>query len=267
MIIPAPNDIAFNIGAISIYYYGIIMAGAIFVALIAANFLFNKTYPQYKKDIVLESAPIIIILGILGARLYFCCLNPHYYFTRPLEILDIREGGLSIHGGIIGGILSILWIMKKYKIGFFKLIDPVACATALGQAIGRWGNYFNSEAYGLPTASQKWGLYIPIKDRVSQYSNYSFFHPTFLYESILDLIAFFVLLYIFKKFGKKYAGLTFFAYLTIYGVIRFFIENLRIDSELNIGGVIPIAGLVSVFFIIIGITGIFYTLKHNKTVR
>lgn len=91
MIIPAPNDIAFNIGAISIYYYGIIMAGAIFVALIAANFLFNKTYPQYKKDIVLESAPIIIILGILGARLYFLCLNPHYYFTRPLEILDIRE--------------------------------------------------------------------------------------------------------------------------------------------------------------------------------
>ena len=263
MIIPAQHDIAFNLFGISVYWYGIIMAFAIFCALICANKLFNEKHPDIKKDIIIEFAPVIIICGILCARLYFCFLNPHYYLNHPLEIFDIREGGLSIHGGIIGGILSILFIVKKYRLNFFTVIDPLACSTFLGQAIGRWGNYFNSEAYGYPVAGQNWGLYIPQSRRISGYTQYDLFHPAFLYESILDLLAFFILFYVYKKFSGKCKGLVFFAYLILYAVIRFFVEQIRIDSALDLG-TIHIAQIVSVILFVVGFAGILYILNHTK---
>ncbi|MBP3820764.1 prolipoprotein diacylglyceryl transferase [bacterium] len=260
MIIQSPNDVAFNLFGISIYWYGIIMAFGIFIAIITANNLFNFKNSR-GKDIILDSAPIIIIFGILFARIYFCLLNADYYFSHPIKILDIREGGLSIHGAILGGIFSTILMVKKYKFPFLKIIDPIACSTILGQAIGRWGNYFNSEAYGYPTLSQNWGLFIPSSKRISEFSNYSLFHPTFLYESILDLFAFFILLFIYKKTNSS--GLTFFSYLTIYATIRFFIEKIRIDSALNVGS-IPIAELISIILFITGILGLIFVLKKEK---
>jgi phosphatidylglycerol:prolipoprotein diacylglycerol transferase len=263
MIIPAPNDIAFNLFGIAVYWYGIIMACAIFISIIAANKLANLLNIASKKDIIIAYAPIIIILGILGARLYFCMLNPHYYFAHPLEILDIREGGLSVHGSILAGLLCIYLMSRHYKVTFLHIADVFGCATILGQAIGRWGNYFNSEAYGLPVKSQSWGLFIPEGKRISEYSDFSLFHPTFLYESILDLIAFFILFFIIRKFGKKYIGLTFFSYFILYSIIRFFVEQLRIDSALNINS-LPIAIWVSFFFFISGIIGITVILVRNN---
>ena len=264
MIIPAQHDIAFNLFGISVYWYGIIMALGMFFALLCANKLFNDKHKDLKKDIILEFAPVIIICGILCARLYFCLLNHQYYLSHPVEIFDIREGGLSIHGGIIGGILSMLFIVKKYRLNFFTVIDPVACSTFLGQAIGRWGNYFNSEAYGFPVEGQTWGLYIPQSKRLSGYAQFDLFHPAFLYESILDLVSFIILVFIYKKFGEKFKGLVFFSYLIFYAIIRFFIEQIRIDSALNVGS-IPIAQIVSVILLIIGISGIIYVLKPILT--
>ena len=263
MIIPAPSDIAFNFFGIAVYWYGIIMACAIFISIIVANKLANSLNIASKKDMIIAYAPIIIIFGILGARLYFCLLNPHYYFAHLLEILDIREGGLSVHGSILAGLLCIYLMSRHYKVDFLHIADVFGCATILGQAIGRWGNYFNSEAYGLPVKLQSWGLYIPESKRISEYSDFSLFHPTFLYESLLDLIAFFILLFIIRKFGKKYIGLTFFSYFILYSVIRFFIEQLRIDSTLNIGN-IPIAIIVSVILFIVGILGSVYCLYLKK---
>ena len=179
MIIPAPEDIAFYLFSIPIYWYGITMATAIFVAILCANYLFNKTNPNLKKDTILEYAPILIIAGILYARLYFCLLNAPHYLSNPFEILDIREGGLSIHGAILGGVASMIFIAKKSKTPLLNIVDAISCSTILGQAIGRWGNYFNSEAYGIPVASQNWGLFIPEAKRAIQYANYSLFHPTF----------------------------------------------------------------------------------------
>ena len=261
MIIPAPPDIAFKLFYIPIYWYGIIMAFAILIAILIANKLANILF--YKKDCIIEYAPLIIISGLLGARLYFCLLNFGHYFYNPIEIFDIREGGLSIHGAIIFGVGTLFYVAKKNKLNFLSLLDSFACGTIFGQAIGRWGNYFNSEAYGLPTGSQSWGLFIPQAERVSQYSDFSLFHPTFLYESILDLIAFVILMYIFKKSSKEYKGLTFFSYLVSYALIRFFIEQIRIDSALNIG-TIPIAEIVSVVLFIIGIVGIIYCRRIHK---
>lgn len=262
MIIPAASDVAFSIFGFSIYWYGIIMACAIFVGVMCANVFFNYINPDLKKDIILEFSPIIIILGILCARLYYCCLNSHYYFKHFWEIFDIREGGLSIHGAIIGGILSVIFIIKKYKIPVFKLLDSMAVATILGQSIGRWGNYFNSEAYGIPVQNQNWGLFIPAQHRITGFENYTLFHPTFLYESILDLFGFCILTFVLFKFGKSRTGLTFFLYLFLYGIIRFGVEILRVDSALNIS-FIPIASIVSVTLIIFGITGILYICKKT----
>lgn len=263
MIIPAPNDIAFNLFGVAVYWYGIIMACAIFISIIVANKLANSLNIAFKKDIIIAYAPIIIILGILGARLYFCLLNPHYYLAHPLEILDIREGGLSVHGSIIAGLFCIYLMSRHYKVAFLHIADVFGCATILGQAIGRWGNYFNSEAYGLPVKSQSWGLFIPEGKRISEYSDFSLFHPTFLYESVLDLIAFFILFFIIKKFGEKYIGLTFFSYFILYSVIRFFVEKLRIDSALNINS-LPIAILVSFIFFTVGIIGITVVLARSS---
>jgi phosphatidylglycerol:prolipoprotein diacylglycerol transferase len=255
VIIPAPNDVAFNLFSMPVYWYGIILAFSIFVGIICANSLFNKINPADKRDLIVECCSLIIILGILCARIYYCGLNFHYYFSHPAEILYIREGGLSIHGAIIGGILSVIIMSKRYKIPFFSILDPIACAAILGQSIGRWGNYFNSEAYGYPTVSQNWGLFIPQAKRISEYADMQYFHPAFLYESVLDLLALFILLFLLNKFGKKIRGLVFFSYITIYAVIRFFIEKIRIDSALNIGS-IPFPEVISIILLVIGTIGI-----------
>ncbi len=265
-VIPAPNPVAFNLFGLPIYWYGVIMATAIFVGMLVGNKVFNQVNPNLRKDIIIEYAPIIIISGILGARLYFCMLNFHYYFAYPIAILDIREGGLSIHGAIIFGILSLIFIAKRAKTSLLSLLDGMACSILCGQIIGRWGNYFNSEAYGLPVKSQNWGLFIPESNRFLGYTDFSLFHPTFLYECILNLLGFILLFFVIIKFGKKFKGITFFSYLIIYSVIRFFIEQIRIDSALNLGS-IPIAEVVSVILFFIGLIGVFATLYKNNVLN
>ena len=158
MIIPSPPDIAFNLLGLPVYWYGVTMACAIFTSMVSGNILYNKVNFDFTKDVILEYAPLIIIFGILGARLYFCILNPHYYFTHPIEILDIRQGGLSIHGAIIGGVLSMIIASKRAKVPLMNIMDALSCSTILGQSIGRWGNYFNSEAYGLPVKVKHGGF-------------------------------------------------------------------------------------------------------------
>ena len=262
LVLPVPPNVAFNLYGFDVYWYGITMAVAILIAFIAANNLFNGQQAYMRRDIVFEYAPIIIVLGILGARLYYCALSHDYYLAHPLEILDIREGGLSIHGAIIGGIIGIFTMAKHYRVPLFRLLDPMACATILGQAIGRWGNYFNSEAYGLPIPAGNWGVYIPESKRVAEFANYSVFHPTFLYESIFDLIGFVILLVVLNTVGKRRYGFTFFLYLIIYSVIRFCIEGLRVDSALDVGG-FHIAGIVSVILFFVGLIGIVFVRKEK----
>lgn len=260
-VLGAQEPVAFTIFGLSVYKYGIIMAFAIFVAMLVANWLSNSS--AVKKDIIIEYAPIIIIAGILGARIYFCLLNPSYYLKNPVEILDIRQGGLSVHGAIFAGILSLLYVVKKEKISFYSLLDPLSCAIILGQAIGRWGNYFNSEAFGRPVSGQNWGLYIPQNLRPEIFKDFSLFHPAFLYEALADLTGFVILLLIYLKFNKKFGGLTFYSYLIIYALIRFFVEQIRLDSALNVAGV-PVAAVVSVIFFVVGLLGVFITVNSRS---
>lgn len=253
-ILPTPSTVAFDLFGIPIYMYGIIMACSIFVAIIVSNSYFNKNNPLQFKDSIIEHSICIIFSGILGARLYYCLLNFHYYIARPLEILDIRQGGLSIHGAILGGIICLFFVSLKTRISLLKYLDAISVGTILGQAIGRWGNYFNSEAYGMPVKNQNWGVLIPESRRLPEFMQYSLYHPTFLYESVLDLFSFGVLSYIYFKFSHK-KGVAFFSYLVFYSIIRFFIEQIRVDSALNVGNV-PIAQIVSVILFVVGLLGL-----------
>lgn len=244
----SPGDIAFQIFGFPIYFYGIILAFAIFVGVYCANILYKRFYEACDAEKIFDISPVIIFFGIIGARLYYCCVNYQYYFSHPVEILYFRQGGLSIHGMIICGIAALFVLSKIYKISFLKLADVLLCSTALAQSIGRWGNFFNSEAFGAPT-NLPWKLFIPITNRPEQFINYEYFHPAFLYESILDLLIFFILLKVFKRFSNT-PGRIACLYLILYSTVRIFVEQIRIDSSLNISG-IPIAQITSVILIIL----------------
>ena len=244
----SPTDVAFDVFGFPIYFYGIILASAIFVGFYCAYFLYKLFYNKQEASKIIDFSPYIIIIGIIGARLYYCLVNFSYYVKHPLEIFYIRQGGLSIHGVIIIGILALYTFSKKYKMSFLKLIDVFLCGTALGQSIGRWGNFFNSEAFGTPT-NLPWKLYIPITHRPPQYIDFKYFHPTFLYESIFDFLIFLILLICFKKLSKS-PGVLACLYLIMYSIVRIIVEHFRIDSALNIDG-IPIAQLVSLIIIVV----------------
>ena len=244
----SPGEVAFKIFSIPVYYYGIILAFAILIGVYTAYLLYRRYYDNVKAPYIVDFSPFIIIIGVLGARLYYCLVNFSYYAANPFEILNIRQGGLSIHGMIIVGISALYFFARKYQMSFLKLTDAFLCATPLAQSVGRWGNFFNSEAFGLPT-NLPWKLYIPLSHRPLEYINYDYFHPAFLYESILDLLIFFVLILMLKKLSK-YPGTAACLYLIMYSAARILVEGCRIDSVLNIGS-FPIAQIVSCVIIIL----------------
>lgn len=258
----SPGEIAFSLYNYPVHWYGIIMAFSIITGLFVVSLIRKSYYPNISQDFILDLSFYLIIGGILGARLYYVLLDFQYYIKHPLEILEVWHGGLSIHGAIIGAIIIGAIYIKKNKHNFFEIADLYTYGLVIGQAIGRWGNFFNSEAFGLPT-NLPWKLFIPINRRPLEFYDINYFHPTFLYESIINLIVFFILFCGIRKFSKNIKGIVFFSYLILYSIVRFFIESLRIDSVLNIKG-IPIAQLVSIIFIIIGTAGIFIAKKQTK---
>ena len=197
----AHSQIICTIFGVKIYFYGVILAIAISIGTLVANF-FGERYFGLKKDTIVDLAPYLVIFGIIGARLYYCCLNHDFYLRFPTEILAIRHGGISIHGAILGGFIGLIIFAKRHKISMPKLCDVTAIGLILAQAIGRWGNFFNSEAFGKPT-DLPWKLYIAPQYRPIPYTEIEYFHPTFLYESILDLMLFFILFLLVKKQKTK----------------------------------------------------------------
>ena len=180
-----PQPILFQWGWLSVYWYGFIIAIAIVIGfLITIRFSKQRGFDdKLWYDMLFYS----LISGLIGARLYHVILELPYYLSHPLQILQVWQGGLAIHGGIIGGALAIYYFARKNKWSFFKIADILVIVLILGQAMGRWGNYFNQEIFGTPT-SLSWGIPIEMQNRPAQYLSSQYFHPTFLYESILNLI-------------------------------------------------------------------------------
>ena len=215
----------FTIFGIEIKFYGILIASAMLIGVFLARYLAKKR--GLNPDDIIILALMIIPFAILGARLYYCIFSDTHYTFHTFW--QIRNGGLAIYGGIIGGIVAIVLfaiIKNDYKL-IVKLFDVVVPALILGQAIGRWGNFFNQEAYGRLVTDPKL-QWFPFAVKIETYVGYEWHLATFFYESLWNLIGFVVLLVAFKKFKKtgSITGL----YLAYYGLGRIWIEGLRTDS-------------------------------------
>lgn len=254
------NRIAFDFGVIQIYWYSIFVFLAAFFALSIITRESKRIGLDENKitDMLLNT----LILGIIGARLYYVLFNFSYYRHNLLEILEIWNGGLAIHGGIIFGILYIFYFTKKNKVQFLKYLDVSSLGLILGQAVGRWGNFFNQEAFGAVTTLEvlkKQKLPNFIIDGMKIDGLYR--QPTFLYESVWNLIGF-IILYILRK--RKYikTGTLTAVYLIWYSLGRVVIEGMRTDSLML--GPIKVAQIISVLSIALGAFLIFKNSKLAK---
>ncbi|MDU5069731.1 prolipoprotein diacylglyceryl transferase [Finegoldia magna] len=239
------DRVAFSIFGIDIMWYGILISLGVVLGYVVAVKL--AKIENISENAILDILIWALPLAILGARVYYVIFEWDYYSQNLREIIDIRGGGLAIYGGIIAAVTTCYVICKKKNLKFLKMLDIFMPAIALGQAIGRWGNFINKEAYGTPT-NLPWAITIEgVK-----------VHPTFLYESLGDFIIFLVLVYIFKN-KKKFHGQITSLYMILYGILRFFVEGLRTDS-LYIGA-LRVSQLVS---IVIVIFGIILQIKYKK---
>lgn len=255
------NPIFIKIGNIQIYWYSIFILLAIISACIL---VFNEAKKQKIPKQFLDNLFFYTILfGLIGARLYYVIFEYKQYINDPISIFKVWEGGLAIHGGIIAGLITIIVMCKKNNIKILKMTDIVVVGLIIGQAIGRWGNFFNSEAYGSATTLENLqNLFIPKFIINGMNINGTYYHPTFLYESLWNIIGFVILLILRKSKKIKLGQLTG-IYFVWYGIGRFFIEGMRQDS-LMLFGILKQAQIISILMIIIGILIIVFTRKNKK---
>lgn len=245
---PVPNPVAFTIFGIDVMWYGILIS----LGMVLAVLISYKRAPLHgiESDKVLDFVLICIPLGIIGARLYYVVFNWNYYAGDFMKIINIRSGGLAIHGGLLFGLGAAVILCLVWKIRPLNVLDLVIPTVALAQAIGRWGNYFNSEAHGGPT-DLPWAVMI---DGVPC-------HPTFLYESIWCLLLFIFLLWLDNR--RKFEGQIFLLYGMLYSVERFFVEALRTDSLMI--GPFKQAQVLSVTLIILCAAAYLILRRRNKS--
>jgi len=281
----SPGSQLVNLGFFSIKWYGLLIALSIILGLNLSKKL--ARYRGIDPHLVSEILPSLILSSIIGARIYYVIFEYRQFsgdnFFTPIKIFNIYlnipsflaiwEGGIAIHGALLGGFLSIYLFCKSKKIPLKIFLDLLMPSVILGQAIGRWGNFFNNEAFGIPT-NLPWKVFIPLSNRPIIFANYQFFHPTFLYESLWNLLIFILLIYVFNKQNKENSilpGLITCLYLITYSFGRFWIEGLRIDS-LCLGGYPPycegglrIAQFISIFLFSSGLIWLYFLkFKFNK---
>ncbi|AGK95197.1 prolipoprotein diacylglyceryl transferase [Clostridium pasteurianum BC1] len=249
------NPVAFTILGLSIRWYGIIIACGMLIGIIIANFTSKIKDINYDElfNIILIALP----LAIIGARLYYDIFNFSYYKSNLSEIFNTRQGGLAIHGGVITGLIVAYLYTYYKKLNFWKYADVAAPSIILAQGIGRWGNFFNQEAHGGPV-SAAFISHFPSFIQKGMYIDGIYYHPTFLYESIWDILVFIVLFILLKN--TKKTGIAIFTYIGLYSLGRFFIEGLRTDSLML--GPVRVAQLVSLFGI--GIWIVFLLILRKK---
>jgi phosphatidylglycerol---prolipoprotein diacylglyceryl transferase len=227
-----------------IYFYGILIT----VGVVAAAFLAQAEAKRrgLNPDFIWDVLFWVVLAGIIGARIWHILTPPpsmvaqgittRWYFMHPLDMLNVRNGGLGIPGAVIGGAIALWLYCRRKKMSFLTWADVVAPGVALAQAIGRWGNFFNQEVYGLPT-NLPWKIFIDPLHRVAGYGEYAYYHPLFLYESLWNLLNMTALLLLERRFQKWFKpGDIFFIYVILYSIGRFGLEFLRLDSA-QVGGI------------------------------
>jgi len=253
----SPGAVAFTIGPLTIRWYGILMATAIALGFWLAHREAEKEH--LPADDILRVAQWAVVAGLIGARLYEVAFNWDYYGRYPSKIIAVWEGGLAMHGGIIVGFLTGVILAVRWRVPVLRGLDVAAPSVVLGQAIGRWGNFFNEEAFGQPT-ELPWKLYISPPHRPPEYPAAEYFHPAFLYESLWDLAVFLVLIGWLRPRYRNQPGALFFWYIGLYSVGRFAIESIRMDSFWVAG--FRVAQLASVAGILVAIAGLAWTRRR-----
>ena len=281
----SPGPELFQLGPFSLRWYGLLIAISVLVGLNLSSELASKK--GLKKSLINDLLPILVLASVIGARIYYVAFEWRNYTGKnfwssinflnlniPIpSALEIWGGGIAIHGALIMGTLSIIFFCRWRKEPFWEVIDVLVPSVALGQAIGRWGNFFNNEAFGIPT-NLPWKLFIPFRFRPEVFSTQDYFHHTFLYESVWNIFVFGILIFLFRKANKKElklpSGSLSCLYLITYSLGRFWIEGLRTDP-LCLGGVPPfcegglrIAQLISLFLVSAGLLGIWRIYVSKK---
>lgn len=260
----SPGPIFISIGPITIRWYGLLIASAVLIGITLSQYLAKQR--KVNPDLIGDLAIWLVIGAIPAARLYYVLFEWSEYAQNPERIIAIWQGGIAIHGAILGGLLAALIFARIRRVSFWQLADLVAPSLILGQAIGRWGNFFNSEAFGNPT-NLPWRLYIPPEMRPPEFANFAYFHPTFLYESLWNLMVFALLITLFFRDvqGKQRlkTGTLFLVYLVAYSLGRVWIEGLRTDSLML--GPLRMAQVVSLTGIFIGLAGLVWLYVYKRT--
>lgn len=265
----SPGPLVFQLGPLSLRWYGLLIAAAVLTGLALATRLGRER--NISAPFISDLLPVMVVTSVLGARLYYVLLEWRQYRHNWQEALAVWHGGIAIHGALLGGMIGTILFCRWRRQPLWPLLDVLVPALALGQAIGRWGNFFNSEAFGLPT-DLPWKLTIPLENRPAGFSTFSTFHPTFLYESLWNFAVCALLVYLFYQGVKGKlsmpAGALSCIYLMAYSSGRVWIEALRMDP-LCLGaeppfcsGGLRMAQLVSLILIALGGLGL-WRLYHQ----
>ncbi len=226
----SPGPELFRLGPFVLRWYGLLIAIAVLIGLNLSSYLAKQN--GLKKNLINDLLPFLVLSSLIGARIYYVTFEWRQYKDNWLDVLAIYKGGIAIHGALIGGSIAVFLFCRFNKQPFWDVLDTLLPSVALGQAIGRWGNFFNHEAFGLPT-DLPWKLSIPLGYRPEAFINEQYFHPTFLYESIwnIGLFILLIILYIRRLKGLiniPTGGISC-IYLITYSLGRFLIESLRVD--------------------------------------
>jgi len=259
------NSVAIKLGSLQITWYSLIITTGIILAVLYVHFRFKEA--GLSVDDLIDFALFVVPSGIIGARLYYVIFKFEYYWDHPGKIFAIWEGGLAIYGGVIAGGIAAVLVARHKKIKMLKILDMLAPAVMMAQALGRWGNFANVEAFGGPT-SLPWRMcsdkitnnlirneLVSAQEIIGLRDGTVGAHPTFLYESLWNLVGFLVIYFVFvrKKKLHKIDGQIFYSYLIWYGLGRLWIEGLRTDSLYLIDGVIRVSQLVALLSLLAGI--------------
>ena len=267
----SPGPLVFQLGPFALRWYGLLIALAVLAGLALATRLGNAR--GIEPALIADLLPLLVLGAVIGARIYYVALEWRQYAANPIEALAIWRGGIAIHGALIGGVLTTILYCRWRRQPFWPLLDVLVPAVALGQAIGRWGNFFNSEAFGVPT-DLPWKLRIPAANRPPEFLEQLYFHPTFLYESLWNVGVCVLLLVLFRQASRGQiqlpAGALSCVYLMAYSSGRVWIEGLRIDPLCLFAeppfceGGLRMAQLVSLLLIALGGLGLWWLLGRRR---
>lgn len=255
----SPGPILFKLGPLTVRWYGFLIAIAVVLGLLLSQRLakYRNVAPERMSDLLIW----LVIGAVPFARLYYLLFTWGAEPQHHINPLAIWQGGLAVHGAILGGTLATILFARYHKISFWQLGDLVAPSLILGQAIGRWGCFFNNEAFGGPT-NLPWKLFIPEAYRPEALKAFNYFHPTFLYESLWNFIVFGLILILFFRFPQAKQGTLLLVYAIAYSLGRFWIEGLRIDSLML--GPFRMAQVVSLSLIVLGGVGLWWLYGLGK---